>query len=52
MFIKQMRAKGHRLNIILKAIGLPRRTYYHWRNYQPSKREIENTLDRVLTNLA
>ena len=37
-----MRAKGHRLNIILKAIGLPRRTYYHWRNYQPSKREIEN----------
>ena len=38
--INRFLAENHRLTIILKALQVPRRTYYNWINYTPNYRKM------------
>lgn len=41
-WIKGAKSVEHRLSIILTALKLPRSTYYHWKEHQPSQHELED----------
>ncbi|TLQ13865.1 IS3 family transposase, partial [Lentilactobacillus parafarraginis] len=42
-FINEQLCK-HRLWIILKALGLSKSTYYHWKHYQTSRHDKQDTI--------